>query len=342
MALTPEARRAAQRHGRKVNRVAAQYTNPVTGKPLSGKALLAKLFQGESGGRNNAVSYAGARGVGQFMPGTRRAVIQATGGKVDPWKSADDAAEAAVLHLTGKLGHRKGLEGYNPGGGQDYVKYILGQKVGDVGGGKASPSTGGSRSGSGGRVVARTTTVPGVDRSAERQALKLDYLQERGKPGALLSLATGLQAAKDTPAQRKTSYAIQGGENRSQKLKPRLNTGPEGKRYAGTEARIIPLSQRAHALGLKTTSGKRGTVNTASGGVSDHYSGNKSATARDWSGPPQKMDRLARSIAKDLGVKDFKGGVLNVNRGGYRYQLLWKTNVGGNHFDHVHLGIKKL
>lgn len=84
-------------------------------------------------------------------------------------------------------------------------------------GGKVSPSGGGSpQKSSGGRVVARTTTTPGVDNSALRQSLKLDYLQNRGKPGALISLATGLQEAKDTPATKKTSYDIQGGEKQSQ------------------------------------------------------------------------------------------------------------------------------
>jgi len=226
MALTAKARRAAQRRGSEVNDVASAYTNPVTGKPLSGKALLAKLFQGESGGRVGAVSSAGARGTGQFMPGTRQAVLKATGGKVDPWRSEDDAARAAVLHLKGKLGHRKGLEGYNPGGGQDYVNYILRQKVGDVGGGKGSKSSPGRRStGTPPRLVANTTTTPGVDNSALRQSLKLDYLQKRGKPGALLSLATGLGDARDTPATKKTTYDVQGGTQQSSSSAPTGSSG---------------------------------------------------------------------------------------------------------------------
>jgi hypothetical protein len=51
---------------------------------------------------------------------------------IDPWRSEHEARDAAVLHLTGKLGNAPGLEGYNPGGGKAYVRYILGQKVGHV------------------------------------------------------------------------------------------------------------------------------------------------------------------------------------------------------------------
>ena len=39
---------AAQRYGPTVDRIAHRYTNPVTGKALSGTALLLKVMQGES------------------------------------------------------------------------------------------------------------------------------------------------------------------------------------------------------------------------------------------------------------------------------------------------------
>lgn len=208
-------------------------------------------------------------------------------------------------------------------------------------GGKGGKSSPGRRSTGTPRLVANTTTTPGVDNSALRQSLKLDYLQKRGKPGALLSLATGLSDARDTPATKKTRYEVKGSAAKP-KPKPALNARAGGGRLAGTENKIIPFSQRAHGLGLQTTSGKRPRRGTASGGMSDHYKGNTRATARDWSGPPEKMDRLARSIARELGAKNWKGGVLNVNRNGFRYQLLWKTNVGGDHYGHVHLGVKKL
>ncbi len=76
---------------------------------------------------------------------------------------------------------------------------------------RATASPGGSQ-GSPGRVVANTTTTPGVDNSALRQQLRLDYLDKRGKdPGALLGLITGIGQARDTAPTTKTTYSIQGG-----------------------------------------------------------------------------------------------------------------------------------
>lgn len=216
--------------------------------------------------------------------------------------------------------------------------------------GGSGDSLTGTRSGRPVRDSYRTETVPGVDRSADRLALKQQYVLQRDRdPNALLMLKQGLDAAQDTPestrrvrvpgsreGDRSTSGqdAVRGGSTRSY--------GREGEKFAGSQGKIIPFSQQAHRLGLKTTSAKRGTKSTASGGTSDHYIGKRNATARDWAGPPEQMDKLARSIAGALGARDFRGGVLNVTRGKFRYQLLWKTNVGGNHYDHVHLGVQRV
>lgn len=121
MPLDRQERRAIQRWGPKINRLARKRYK------ISGQQLLARLTLGESGGNEDAVSSAGARGRTQFMPTSRQAAIDKYG--VDPWGSADDAIHAAVLHLKGKINGSKGLEGYNPGGGSAYVSYILGQNA---------------------------------------------------------------------------------------------------------------------------------------------------------------------------------------------------------------------
>lgn len=156
MALTADELAAIRKYGPGADRVAARYTNPVNGKRLSGAALLAKLVTGESGGDPNAVSSAGARGIAQFIPGTRKTVMDRFG--IDPWGSADDAVHAAVLHLTGKLGNAQGLEGYNPGGGEDYVNYILGQHVGKVAAGSGSAPSAAAAPG----APAATGATPGT------------------------------------------------------------------------------------------------------------------------------------------------------------------------------------
>ncbi|MBA3421359.1 MAG: peptidoglycan-binding protein [Thermoleophilaceae bacterium] len=52
------------------------------------------------------------------------------------------------------------------------------------------------------------------------------------------------------------------------------------------------------------------------------------------------MDRTARQIAGLLGFPSWRGGVLTTSRGAARAQLLWRTTQGGNHFNHVHFGVR--
>jgi hypothetical protein len=173
-------RRAAIRYGPSVRRIAQRYRNPYTGKRLSGAALLLKVASGESGFNDNAVSSAGARGRTQFMPATRAAVLKRFG--VDPWGSVDDAYHATALHLRGKLGNAKGLEGYNPGD-PSYTNYILKQKVGKIRG--APGGTGGAASGVSG--------TPGTPGSVGAQNLPM------GSTGALDALAALAQQPASPP-----------------------------------------------------------------------------------------------------------------------------------------------
>lgn len=129
-----------------------------------------------------------------------------------------------------------------------------------------------------------------------------------------------------------------------------VEPGEPSKDWAGTHGVALPFMHLAVKNGLKVVSEKRPTVRTKSGGVSDHYSGNKTAYAYDLSNgskPTPQMDMTAAQIAKSLGVydqwkKQGEAGVLNVEKNGYRYQMLYRTNVGGNHFNHVHFGVRKL
>jgi hypothetical protein len=41
------------------------------------------------------------------------------------------------------------------------------------------------------------------------------------------------------------------------------------------------------------------------------------------------------------GAASFPGGVFpSGSWNGHRVQILWKTMTGGNHFNHVHIGVK--
>jgi len=155
VALSPEILAAVQRWGPSVDSVAKQHG-------ISGAALLAKLIQGESGGISNRTSTAGAKGLTQFMPGSRQISIQKYG--VDPWADVDQAVHAASLHLRGKINGSTGLQGYNPGM-PTYTSYILGQKVGNVAGGaRPSPvrNTGPAATPTGSAPAAATPGLPQI------------------------------------------------------------------------------------------------------------------------------------------------------------------------------------
>lgn len=175
---------AIAKYGQSVEHIAAQYTNPVTGQKLSGRALLAKLVQGESAALSDPdaamgrVSSAGARGVGQFTAGSRKIAIDKYG--IDPWRSIDEAVHATSLHLRGRINGSTALRGYNPGS-PTYTDYILNQKVGHLAGSALKPSrasaTGGSASlGGAGSPVASAATSSGGSfdgGSALSQAIEL-------------------------------------------------------------------------------------------------------------------------------------------------------------------------
>ena len=148
---------AAKRYGASVDHIARRYTNPITGKPLSGAALLAKIVSGESSFDRNSVSPVGAKGLAQFMPSSRAEAIRRFG--IDPWRTPDEAVHAAALHLRGKINGATGLEGYNPGGGQGYVDYILRQRVGSVGGSQTRSASGGGGRGSAGAPASGSTSA---------------------------------------------------------------------------------------------------------------------------------------------------------------------------------------
>lgn len=102
----------------------------------------------------------------------------------------------------------------------------------------------------------------------------------------------------------------------------------------------------AKDLGLGVMSEKRERQHTASGGISDHWVGNKNAYAFDLSNgssPTREMDAAARAIMARLGVRyDGKSELVrNVNVGDYRVQVLYRTHVGGNHFNHIHVGVRR-
>lgn len=121
------------------------------------------------------------------------------------------------------------------------------------------------------------------------------------------------------------------------------NLAPPGGGWGGSYQPAMALASVGEAHGLVPTSEKRSTKMTASGNQSDHWTGSKNAYAVDLGGSVTEMDAAAKDLAQHLGIS-YKGGALvaTVTRNGLRYQLLYRTNVGGNHFNHIHVGVKRV
>lgn len=312
---------------------------------LSGAALMRKTEKGESGGRGDAVSSAGARGWAQFMPQTRQGVLKLTGGKVDPWRSRSEAMTAMKLHMTGKLGNAEGLEGYNPGGGQGYVRYILGQKVGDSASvPPATPDSSASKRrylpgkpGSTQQDVAGSLIDAMLGHKFGSKTGLLQAAQSRLATGAYDSVTPatpGRYVGKD-PAQRAPAtkdgegFTLAKGANR-----------PGVELTAGLRETLSGISRLAGKLTVGT--GTNHNQRTTTGNVSDHWSGN----GADIPAAGSKLVRLGQDALIANGMpraqaRKQKGGAFTLRRGGKRVQVIFNSNVGGNHFDHLHVGVGK-
>lgn len=160
------------------------------------------LIEHESQGDEGAVNpSSGAFELTQFLPSTARTY----GVKKGDARSAIRGMVRYLYDLHGDQDLRDALDHHYGGAGADgylnsinqrakgYKKYSgLSYKNGK---GAGRPSRGSS----GPRSVTAKVHVPGVDNSATRQSYLLNYLSERGKPGALLDLAGELKSAQDVP-----------------------------------------------------------------------------------------------------------------------------------------------
>jgi Putative peptidoglycan binding domain len=109
--------------------------------------------------------------------------------------------------------------------------------------------------------------------------------------------------------------------------------------FGGAEAPVRRAIEIGMANGLTVTSTKR----TSGSSGSDHHVSQARSFAADLSNgssPTPQMDATAQAIAAALGHPEFSAGVLNVASGSVRAQLIWRSDVGGNHFNHVHFGVR--
>lgn len=110
-----------------------------------------------------------------------------------------------------------------------------------------------------------------------------------------------------------------------------------GGAWGGAEASVRRAIAIGQKHGLVVTSLKRSWGRTGS----DHHVSQTRSFAADLSNgssPTLGMDRTAHEIGQNLGVPDYRGGmVLNRRHGSVRAQLIWRWT---GHFNHVHFGVR--
>jgi hypothetical protein len=138
-----------------------------------------------------------------------------------------------------------------------------------------------------------------------------------------------------------------------------LATSSGGLRFApGVDATITPfiraIGQAISAIygrPLTVTSARRPGAITADGNVSDHASGNAldfGMAANGGTNDGPVGDRIATAALIVAGWTEPRatawarhGGLIDIHVAGVRIQIIWKTDQGGNHHNHVHVGVKQ-
>jgi GH24 family phage-related lysozyme (muramidase) len=126
--------------------------------------------------------------------------------------------------------------------------------------------------------------------------------------------------------------------------------GGDGGDWGGSLPKLISILPAGN---WKASSQKRGKIETKSGNVSDHYMGNLDSYAADFftstafGGDESKATAFAIAVAQNAGKnidswEPYVGKYLNIDSGDHRVQIIWQSMVGGNHYDHVHVGVTKL
>jgi hypothetical protein len=105
------------------------------------------------------------------------------------------------------------------------------------------------------------------------------------------------------------------------------------------------LGAVAHELGgtVTVSTGTNHNRLTTTGNVSDHWDGHAGDCGISWN----NGDKVASAALRTCGWGRIsawnaarRGGLYNCSWKGHRVQVIWKTYIGGNHYNHVHLGCR--
>jgi len=303
-------------------------------------ALYRRLITAESNWNAGAVSGAGARGLTQVVPKWHpRANLSTPAGQLD-------YGAKHLGSLLKKYGNpRDALAVYNSGKpwavSQSYretnayvTKILSGYRPGQSGG-RSAPDAGAV-------PPAASASIPeGVQIDAKRLYGILNATRQRvlrgQMPGANYSREIQKLVAAAVPRAGVTRAAQNVGAQATGAGQKVGGLTTPGGGWGGSEAPALAI---ARLSGLTVSSQKRDRQMTASGGVSDHWTGSKSSYAVDLATSGSAGDAAFMKIMAGLGYPNLKPGQWhNLTIGGYRYQVGWRTP---GHYDHIHVGVKKL
>lgn len=312
----------------------------------------------------DATSPAGAQGYAQLMPGTARS--WGVSNPHDPVQAYNAAAKHMAQYLRTYGGDwSKALTAYNAGPGRvgkplygetrAYISRILGggsARAGSLslgGGGGASPPS-----------LSLSAAAPTV--SGDPKKLALADLLSKSNPNSFLVKVLRQQGAADTAPMVKgvldsmpvVSARAAAARQPSGGGGGALVTGggrgrvrvASGANRAGVGLQPIVTSFVASIAGiaghpLTIGTGTNHSRMTTSGNVSDHWDGH----GADIPSSGAALTRLGQQALIAAGMDPRKarrqrGGLFNLYKGGHRIQVIFNTNEGGNHYNHLHVGIR--
>ena len=130
---------------------------------------------------------------------------------------------------------------------------------------------------------------------------------------------------------------------------PGAKGGGDDGNWGGTLPKLISILPAGTWIGGH----KRARQTTKDGNTSDHYIGRTDSYAVDFmldktfKGDKTAATNFAIALAQNAGKnitswKPYVNSYLNIlTPDGYRVQIIWLSMVGGNHYDHVHVGVRK-
>lgn len=297
----------------------------------------------ESGLNPHAHNPSGADGLFQLLSPGYRSKAQSLGGVTNP-----EANAKAILpdYLSFWRTHPNAA----PGEAGAAV-----ERSGEGAGFYASPLAKLGRLGKGSLPPAEALPIPSagsVDHGTPMRNFALELIHqsqnlEHGMPGGLDAGSAlgalkgdGQQPAEPTPTPFEPGIPGFAGDHGHVVVGPSANRGGMTLR-----APVLSMVKRISAIYGKPLTIGTGTNHNefvqGTNRVSDHWDGN----AADIPSSGEALTRLGQAALVAAGVnpaqaRKTRGGLFNFEIGGHHVQIIFNTNEGGNHFNHLHVGVR--